>query len=188
MNLIKKIKKDVPPYVRIQRISRDIPSQKILAGAAKISNLRQILSSVMEKEKWRCGCIRCREVRENYDPKEKIRLFRQDYPSSDGKEIFLSFKNRNKTKLYSLLRLRITSENKAIIREIHTYGQLVPVSETRIAPQHKGFGRKLLKEAEKIVKKEFKLGEIAVISGIGARDYFRRLGYELKDTYMVKKI
>ena len=188
INLIKKIKKRIPYYTRIQRISRDIPSQKIIAGPAKISNLRQILFQSMEKEKWQCRCIRCREVKENFNPKEKVFLFRQDYESSGGKEIFLSFENKNRSKLYSLLRLRLTSRNNAIIREIHTYGLLISISEKGTAPQHRGLGKKLIKTAEKIVKKEFGLKKLSVISGIGARDYFRKLGYKLKNTYMEKGV
>ena len=193
IKLVKSIKKRIPYYIRIQRISRDIPSPSIVSGPAKISNLRQILAKIIKKECWRCKCIRCREIREAYDPKERIYLFREDYKASGGKEIFLSFENKNKTKLYSLLRLRITSQNKAIIREIHTYGRLHPLNQnctgqTRvISPQHKGLGKKLIKEAEKIAKKEFGLNKIAVISGIGARGYFRKLRYRLEDTYMIKR-
>ncbi len=191
INLLRSIKKEIPYYVRIQRISRDIPSQSIIVGPAKISNLRQILMKGMRKEGWQCKCIRCREIREKYNPKEKIYLFRENYNASNGREIFLTFENKNRTKLYSLLRLRIIPENSAIIREIHTYGQLQPIGRGRTSttsPQHKGFGRKLIKEAEKIVKKEWGLNKIAVISGIGARDYFRQMDYKLKDTYMVKLI
>ena len=186
VNLIKKIKKKIPYYIRIQRISRDIPSQRIITGGAGISNLRQIVAGESKKENWKCKCIRCREVKENYDPKEKPHLFRQNYKASDGKEIFLSFENKKRTKLFSLLRLRITSENKAIIREIHTFGRLVPVDEKKPAPQHQGFGRKLMKTAEEMTKKEFGLKEIAVISAVGTREYFKKLGYQPKDTYMVK--
>jgi len=188
IDFIKSIKKKIPYYVRIQRITRDIPSQRILVGGAKISNLRQILAEKIKKENWRCHCIRCREVKEKYNPEEKVYLFRQDYEASGGKEIFLSFENRNRTKLYSLLRLRITSQNKAIVREIHTYGQLVPVAEKNLAPQHRGFGKKIIKETEKIAKKEFDLNKIAVISGFGARNYFRKLGYKLENTYMIKNL
>ena len=204
INLIEKIKKKIPYYIRIQRITRDIPSQRIVKGGAKISNLRQILAEKIERENWKCKCIRCREVRENYNPKDynppttsshrrsrwapKIYLFRQDYEASGGKEIFLSFENKNRTRLYSLLRLRITSQNKAIIREVHTYGPLVPISEKKLAPQHRGLGKKLIKEAEKITKKEFNLNKIAVISGIGVRNYFSKLKYKLKETYMVKDL
>ncbi len=189
INLIKTIKKNIPFYVRIQRISRDIPSFRIVAGPAKISNIRQILKQNMKNENWHCKCIRCREVRNNYQIKEKLHLFRKDYNASEGKEIFLSFENKNRTKLYSLLRLRKTSQNKAIIREIHTFGQQLPINEKRLtalSPQHQGLGKKLIKEAEKITKKEFNLKKISVIAAVGARNYFRKLGYKLEDTYMVK--
>ncbi len=189
INLIRSIKKKIPYYVRIQRISRDIPSQSIITGPAKISNLRQILMNGMRKEGWQCKCIRCREIRERYDPKEKIYLFRKNYNASNGREVFLTLENKNRTKLYSLLRLRIVSENSAIIREIHTYGQLKPIGRGRtliISPQHKGLGKKLMEEAEKIVKKESTSRRIVVISGVGARGYFRNLGYKLVGTYMVK--
>ncbi|MDD3399951.1 MAG: tRNA uridine(34) 5-carboxymethylaminomethyl modification radical SAM/GNAT enzyme Elp3 [Candidatus Pacebacteria bacterium] len=194
IDLVKLIKKSIPPYVRIQRITRDIPSSSIIEGPAKISNLRQLLTANSKKEGWRCRCIRCREVREDYNPKEKLKLFRQDYKASGGREIFLSFEDSGQTKLYALLRLRILNEAEpqtAVIREVHTYGQQLSIEKGRTllaSPQHKGLGKKLLKEAEKIAKKEFGVNKIAVISGIGVRGYYRKLGYRLKDTYMAKAL
>ncbi len=196
VNLIKAIKKQVPYYVRIQRIIRDIPAQSIVTGPTKISNLRQVINKEIEKEGWKCHCIRCREIRKDYRPKEKLKLFRKDYNASEGKEIFLSFENINQTKLYSLLRLRILSQKQfipvlrgtAIIREVHTYGQQLPLKHKGISAQHKGLGRKLMREAEKIIKKEFGLKKIAVISAIGARPYFRKLNYKLKGNYMIKTL
>jgi len=208
IDLTKKIKLKIPYYVRIQRITRDIPSQYIIEGGAKISNLRQIVQEKMKNENLKCKCIRCREIREKYDPKEKVYLFRKDYKASEGKEIFLSFENKNRTKLFSFLRLRIplkghnrvttvtkvcpillVLKNAALIREIQTFGEVVPPHQIWWgAPQHRGFGKKLIKEAEKIVKKEFGLRKIAVISGVGVRDYFKKLGYRLKTTYMTKEI
>jgi len=191
MDLVKEIKKIIPYYVRIQRITRDIPSHSIVAGPAKISNLRQILVAQSKKQGWSCKCIRCREVRGDYNPKERLRLFRQNYNASSGKEIFLSFENKKRKKLYSMLRLRITSQNTAIIREIHTYGQqasLTKSSKSTKSPQHKGLGKKLVKEAEKIAKKEFGLKKILVISGVGVRGYYYNLGYKLENTYMVKEV
>jgi len=204
INLVKAIKKKIPYYVRIQRISRDIPSQLIVEGGAKISNLRQIVTKDMEIESWKCHCVRCREIRESYNPKEKLKLFREYYEASDGKEVFLSFEDKNQEKLYSLLRLRIPSQifskekhfisvlqGTAIIREIHTYGQQLSLGYNdilTISPQHKGLGKKLIKIGEKIAKEEFGLKKIAVISGVGARVYFQKLGYRLKEGYMIKGI
>jgi elongator complex protein 3 len=188
ISLVKSIKKIVPYYIRIQRITRDIPSQSIAAGPAKISNLRQIIANSFQKENWQCKCIRCREVKGNYDPKEKLKLFQQEYQASNGKEIFLSFENKDQNKLYSLLRLRINKKQIAFIRELHTYGQQLSINASSpLSPQHKGLGKKLIKEAEKIAKNN-KVKEIKIISGIGVRGYYRKLGYRLENTYMIKKI
>ncbi len=187
ITLLKKIKKKIPFYVRIQRISRDIPSFLVVAGPAKISNLRQIIANDQMREGWQCHCIRCREVKGRYNPKEKLFLHRQDYKASQGKEIFLTFENKKRTILYSLLKLRKTSKGVAMIREVHTYGQLLPVGMSpSVSPQHKGLGKKLIEEAEKIAKKEFGTNKIFVISGIGAKEYYKKLGYRPEDTYMVK--
>ncbi|MBU3964227.1 tRNA uridine(34) 5-carboxymethylaminomethyl modification radical SAM/GNAT enzyme Elp3 [Patescibacteria group bacterium] len=195
LEIIIAIKKTVPYYCRIQRIIRDIPSQYIIQGGTKTSNLRQMIEKISKQQGWQCKCIRCREVKDNYNPKEKIYLFRTDYEASNGKEIFLSFENKNRTLLHSLLRLRIPGEivlpvlkNSGIVREIHTYGKLVPISRKIKAPQHRGLGKKLMQEAERIIKKEFGLKNIAVISGVGVRGYYRKLGYGLKQTYMIKKL
>lgn len=200
INLLLEAKKQIPYYCRIQRLTRDIPSPSIVIGPAKISNMRQVLAKTSEKQGWRCKCIRCREVKQDYYPKEKLYLFRQDYLASGGKEIFLSYENKNRTRLYSLLRLRISSKNQfilvledaAIIRELHTYGQLHPIinrGRTPVkSPQHKGLGKKLIKKAEEITKKEFGLKKIAVISGVGVRTYYKKLGYKLENTYMVKSL
>ena len=210
ISLIKYIKSICPFWIRIARIYRDIAKEKIVSGS-KISNLREVIQKEMKEEKIACHCIRCREVKGKYNPAEKIYLFREDYLASEGKEIFLSFENKKRTKLYSLLRLRIPSfifesaevgppqifpvlKDAAIIREIHTYGQLRPLGKLgqgrtlTLSPQHRGLGKKLIKEAEKITKKEFHLNKIAVISGIGVRNYFKKLGYRLKNTYMIKSL
>jgi len=181
---IKEIKKLIPKYVRIERIVRDIPSPLIVEGGAKTSNLRQMIEADMKKEGWQCQCVRCREIKDT--TKEKVILFRDDYNASKGKEIFLSFEDKNRQHLYSLLRLRI-NKNEAIIREVHVYGQSASISKKNSETQHKGLGMKMIKEAEKIAKKEFKIKELKIISGVGARDYYRKkLNYKLEDGYMVK--
>ncbi|MDZ7612247.1 MAG: tRNA uridine(34) 5-carboxymethylaminomethyl modification radical SAM/GNAT enzyme Elp3 [Candidatus Moranbacteria bacterium] len=196
LELMKKIKAAIPPYVRISRLIRDIPEESILAGPS-ISNLRQLL----QQENVKCSCIRCREVKSSFSSKEKIVLNRIDYPASDGKEVFLEYVSPDKKKLFALLRLRIPSnrnqtvsffpalENSAIIRELHTYGKLVSLSQKNAqAPQHMGLGKKLIRKAEQIAGQEFDLEKIAVISGVGVRDYYRKRGYRLKDEYMMKKL
>ena len=147
IKLLKDISKKIPLYCRVIRIIRDIPGSRIAVGS-KISNLREIIAIQAKKEGWQCRCIRCREIKGDYDSKEKLKLFRQDYNASQGKEIFLSFENKTQGKLYALLRLRIPSyvfnssencsllvfsvlKNAAIIREVHTYGQLVPISQKK---------------------------------------------------------
>ncbi|MFZ2975582.1 MAG: tRNA uridine(34) 5-carboxymethylaminomethyl modification radical SAM/GNAT enzyme Elp3 [Candidatus Moraniibacteriota bacterium] len=191
----------IPPYVRISRLVRDVPESSIIAGP-KISNLRQLIA-----KKSTCPCIRCREVRSDYNLKEKIILNRIDYPASDGQEIFLEYStlpllNKERagvrSKLFALLRLRINNEksivpnvlkNSAIIREVHTYGKMNQINQKdTLSPQHIGLGKKLILEAEKIAKKEFRLDKIVVISGVGVRGYYRKLGYKLKDSYMVKNL
>jgi elongator complex protein 3 len=209
IEVVKEIKKIVPPWVRIERIIRDIPSPSIVTGTKDISNLRQIIAQDMEREGWSCQCIRCREIKGKYNVDEKIMLVRRDYQASEGTEIFLSFENESKTKLFSLLRLRVPGanakpvfpvlKNSALVREIHTYGLQIPISgksvsarpngEARqLAAQHTGLGKKLIQEAEKIAKAEFKLKKIAAISGIGARAYWRNNNYKLKDGYMAKPL
>jgi len=206
IKLLIEIKREIPFWCRIQRIIRDIPSKDIVAGGVKISNLREVVQKEMREKGLKCKCIRCREVRDRDSPvgtvPEKLYLFREDYPASGGKEIFLSFEDKKRERLYALLRLRLPSQshqvrsleilpvlkNAAIIREVHTYGQMVPVGEKSLSPQHRGLGKKLIKIAEGITKKEFGVKKIAVIYGIGVRCYWRNLGYKVKDTYMIKKI
>lgn len=193
--LIIKIKNEIiPPYVRIARLVRDVPTPSIIAGPI-ISNLRQIIA-----KKSHCQCIRCREVKENYLQDEKIILNRIDYDASGGKEIFLQFISSDKKKLFALLRLRIPFQknsdhfikdlqNCTLIREVHTYGKLAKISkQDSNSPQHIGLGKQLLKEAEKISKQEFGFSKIAVISGIGVKNYYRKNGYRQKGTYMVRNI
>jgi elongator complex protein 3 len=193
--LVVKIKNElIPPYVRISRLVRDVPATSIIAGPT-ISNLRQIIA----KES-RCQCIRCREARAGYIINEPVILDRIDYAASNGREIFLQYVSPDKKKLFALLRLRIPEnnnrdhfipalQNAALIREVHTYGKLTAIDrKDKTSPQHIGLGKKLMLEAEKIAKKEFNLNKIVVISGIGVRGYYKKLGYRQKDSYMIKSI
>jgi len=193
------IKTSLPYYVRVIRLIRDIPAESIEAGN-KVSNLRDLLQKEMEEKGLYCKCIRCREARKQVTNINEAKLFTDKYPASDGTEYFLSYASKDRKVLYAFLRLRISSQdgevqgfypelkNSALIREVHTYGQLVPIKEKGgKTVQHVGFGKKLMAEAEKITKKE-KLNRLAVISGIGVRQYYKKLGYKLEGTYMVKNL
>ena len=192
--LLSKIKKDIIPYwVRIQRVIRDIPSQYVVAGGGT-SNLREELHKKASREGWRCRCIRCREVKDNYDPEEKLKLFKEEFEASNGKEIVLTFENEKRTKLFSLLRMRIpadpypeTLKDSTIIREIHTYGQQTMIRDGEVlktSPQHKGLGKRLIQKAEELAPTK----KMSVISGIGARGYWKKNDYKLEGSYMIKKI
>ena len=199
VELLIRMKQAVPPYVRIERVIRDIPSTSIRAGSLS-TNLREEVHRRMRQRGVRCRCIRCRQVRETADG--AFGLLRRDYEASGGTEIFLSFEDPTTDRLSSLLRLRISSqvrggaahwlpvlEGAALIREVHTYGRHVPVHDHREgAAQHRGFGWRLLQEAERIAREEFGLRRMAVIAGAGVREYYRRFGYALDDTYMMKSL
>ncbi|RMD59686.1 tRNA uridine(34) 5-carboxymethylaminomethyl modification radical SAM/GNAT enzyme Elp3, partial [Candidatus Parcubacteria bacterium] len=186
--LIAECKAMVPPFVRIVRLIRDIPSESIEAGNL-VTNLRQIL----QQEKVNCRCIRCREIREQQSRAvHKLKIL--SYSASGGQEFFLSFEDYQ-NRLYAFCRLRLPSDklpvpsplkNAALVRELHVYGELVPVGG-KAKVQHRGLGTKLMQKAEETAKK-FGFKKIAVIAGVGARPYYRRLGYRLQYTYMVKRI
>lgn len=179
-NTIAEIKKDIPEWCRVIRVIRDIPSDDIIAGS-KISNLRQIL----QNKGVVCRCIRCREIRDLEI--KKTELVRREYEVAEGKEVFLSYEDTSQDKLIGLCRLFLPSDNIAMIRELHVYGTQTPVGDKGKKSQHKGLGGKLLSEAERIAKKEG-YQKMKIISGVGVRDYYRKKGYRLVDTYMVKKI
>ena len=213
--LIVKIKKLTPPWVRITRLIRDIPEESIVAGN-KITNLRQLIGNKAKGDGWECKCIRCREAGhqdkifndqfsrlDSIESKRAIskqfsslKFSKFKYQANKGTEYFLSFESTDKKVLYAFLRLRINNnsnenfipelQNSAIVRELHTYGQLTSLGDEGEI-QHTGMGKKLLDQAEKIAKKH-RLNKIAVISGIGVRGYYEKLGYKLEGMYMVKNI
>ena len=193
VGLIADIKNAIPGYVRIPRVMRDIPTRFIVAGCRDLS-LRSGVKEVMKAKGMQCRCTRCREYghrrRDGWKTGEPG-LHRLDYDASGGTEIFLSFEDDAGT-LFGLLRLRIGQGDiyPATVREIHIFGSEVPIGEQDdLAAQHKGLGSALMKEAERIARDEFAADSIAVISGVGARDYFRHgFGYKPEGPYMCKKL
>jgi len=201
VNLTVNIKSIVPKYVRISRVLRDIPSKFIVAGLK--DSLRDIVRERMREQAIECRCIRCREYGHRARAGRNIgepRMVRLDYDASGGLEIFLSFEDAEET-LFGLLRMRVQSVpvpalggglngDYALIRELHVFGPEVPLSEQRIeAAQHKGLGKALLREAELIARNEFKACRMVVLSGTGAKEYYRtEFGYGSQGDYMVKEL
>lgn len=193
MNVILYVKPKIHPWIRLNRIIRDIPSQYILSGIDNPS-MRQDIQIRMKKEKLICRCIRCREI--GGSEVTDYSLIIRRYYAQNGTEYFISFEacagkseTGNVDKLLGFVRLRIPSsqqfsffekvKNCALIRELHVYGTLNPtkgISNTNV--QHKGIGKKLMNEAEKIAILNG-YTKIAVISGVGVRNFYRKLGYIL---------
>ncbi len=189
IELLIAIKALVPKYVRISRLMRDIPGKFIIAGSRDLA-LRGTIRKKMEQTWLRCRCIRCREyghrLRDGWVI-GKPRLSRINYETVGGKEVFLSYEDQSET-LFGLLRLRING-GKAVVRELHIFGPEVPLGgRLERAAQHHGLGERLLREAERIAKGEFKAGRLSVLSGVGAKEYYRLLGYSSEGAYMVKEL
>jgi len=201
VDLVADIKAIVPKYVRISRVLRDIPVKFIVAGYK--DSLRGPVKQRMLEKGIECHCIRCREYGHRVAGGRKIGepvLKRMDYTASGGTEVFLSFEDENET-LFGLLRLRIQLETiplpgfenvspTAIVRELHVYGPEVPLkNQNSDAAQHKGLGKALLREAEHIAREEFKASQMLVLSGVGAKEYYRsEFGYHSEGDYMAKKL
>jgi elongator complex protein 3 len=188
--LIAQFKPNVPEYCRIMRIQRDIPETQIETGA-KMTNLRQYL---MQNYNVKCRCIRCREPKDQKINWSKVKIKVQKYPVAQGTEFFISAEDSTTDTLIGFVRMRYPSQalraeitkDSALIRELHVYGQAAALGETGEV-QHRGWGKRLMHHAEQLAKRDRKK-KMIVISGIGVREYYRRLGYRLEGPYMVKKI
>ncbi len=205
IRLIATIKEFVPPYVRIKRILRDIPAHQVAAGPNK-SDIREDIQRYMAKQGKRCRCIRCREIGQylykkkgEFDPDE-IELVQRKYDASGGIEHFLSFEEVKHDVIIGFLRLRELSEKSyrpefnemptIVIRELHVYGEALPVhiaGSNAYEWQHRGYGKELIAQAEEIGR-EKGYEKISVISGVGVRNYYRKVGYERDGPYMSKKL
>lgn len=201
IELMVRIKPLIPEYVRITRLYRDIPAPTIVDGS-KISNLRQVVHDEMKKRGLpSCRCIRCREVKGVTVDQKNLRMRITEYDASQGKEFFIQWEDSSLDKICAFIRLRFSSqyytgkkhfmkelEGAALIRELHVYGMHIPVNDREEgAQQHFGLGKSLLTEAENIARNAG-FRKMAVISGVGVREYYRKWGYRLEGTYMVKGI
>eukprot|EP00638_Chattonella_subsalsa_P009222 CAMPEP_0117757264 /NCGR_PEP_ID=MMETSP0947-20121206/14620_1 /TAXON_ID=44440 /ORGANISM="Chattonella subsalsa, Strain CCMP2191" /LENGTH=604 /DNA_ID=CAMNT_0005577109 /DNA_START=68 /DNA_END=1882 /DNA_ORIENTATION=+ len=190
--LILRVKAKVHPWIRLNRVIRDIPNTYITGGCQK-TNMRQLLLKELKRRGHVCRCIRCREVKGREFDGAKLKV--RKYKASGGWEYFISFESDDEMTLFGFVRLRIPSMQSeilpelkgcALIRELHVYGQLRKVGADG-KTQHKGLGKRLLKKAEQIALSHG-FFSLAIISGVGVREYYRKHGYQLKGTFMVKHI
>jgi ELP3 family radical SAM enzyme/protein acetyltransferase len=193
--LIKQFKMNITKQFRINRIIRDISGHYIIGGySQQFASIRQKLLEDMKENNWSCKCIRCREIKGNKITVAELEIM--EYEASGGTEYYISFESGSY--LIGFIRLRLnydTStrilpvlEKAALIRELHVYSTLSNVGDkNEYSLQHKGYGKRLLEKAEEIAKSKG-FNKIAIIAGTGVRNYYRKFGYELNQTFMIKSI
>lgn len=201
VDLVARILALVPPWTRVYRVQRDIPMPLVSSGVEH-GNLRELALARMKDMGTECRDVRTREVgiqeiHHKVRPYQ-VELIRRDYVANGGWETFLSYEDPEQDILIGLLRLRRCSPQSfrpelkggvSIVRELHVYGSVVPVSSRDPSKfQHQGFGMMLMEEAERIAREEHGSEKLAVISGVGTRNYYRKMGYELEGPYMVKQL
>ncbi len=199
IEIIAYAKRIIPRWVRVQRIQRDIPAQHIEAGVKK-SNLRQLAKARLHEMGYKCQCIRCREaglsrLAGRIADESNIKFLSDMYEACKGTEYFLSYEDLENDILIALLRLRFPCEphreelkHAALVRDLHVYGELVGLGERKEHSwQHRGYGARLLRKAEEIALDE-EYRKIAVMSGIGVREYYERVGYKREGPFMVKNL
>jgi elongator complex protein 3 len=197
IELIVDVKPQIPRYCRVNRVIRDIPSTNVVEGNRRTS-LRQDVHKEMKRRGTRCQCIRCREVRAKLVEPGNLVWNDRQYLAGDAEEHFLSFATGD-DRIAGYLRLSLPGPNSidlemrdlmgaAIVREVHVYGQSLEVGEEQSgAAQHSGLGTDLMRRAEKIAS-EKGYRRMAVISALGTRGYYQRLGYQLGESYMLKEL
>lgn len=191
VKLLIEFKKQVPKYCRIMRIMREIPPEFLVAGTTRI-DLRKVVHEKMKEQEIKCKCIRCREIGfallQGKEINKNLRLNKLIYGASRGKEFFIEIVNQEDI-ILGLIRLRIPDKSRTLfVRELHVYGPSLKIGmREKGKTQHRGFGKLLMDEAEKIAR-ELKCEKISVISGVGVREYYNNLGYKLEKDYMVCKV
>jgi len=189
VELVARIKVIVPRWCRIQRVQREIGAADIEDGP-KRGDLRVLAKERLRRAGLRCRCIRCREVglREVVPRPEDLSLIREEYESSGGTELFLSIEDRGRDVLVAYARVRLDRAG-ATVRELKVFGGIVPIhSEAKGRWQHRGFGRRLMGEAERIAREEFSVRRVRVTAGVGVRGYYRALGYDRDGPYMARSL
>jgi len=200
----------VPPWTRVYRVQRDIPMPLVTSGV-DTGNLRELALARMKELNLKCRDVRTREVgiqqiHNNVLP-NAVELIRRDYYANGGWETFLSYEDPAQDILVGLLRLRQCSEagsyrpevlaargpdgtlRCSIVRELHVYGTAIPIHGRDVSRfQHQGYGTQLMEEAERIAAEEHGSLKLLVISGVGTRHYYRKMGFELDGPLMSKSL
>uniref|UniRef100_A0A0G4I3R9 tRNA carboxymethyluridine synthase n=1 Tax=Chromera velia CCMP2878 TaxID=1169474 RepID=A0A0G4I3R9_9ALVE len=213
LDLLCDVKSKVHPWIRLNRVIRDIPNQTIIAGNQH-TNLRQMIDLEMKRRGLVCRCIRCREVKDLNSPEVSVTravLKERKYATLGGSEFFLSFELPDESRIFAFLRLRLREGERiekekrgeeghfaikelkgaALLRELHVYGVVVGVGESKgegdSRSQHAGFGWRLVKRAEEIAYSHG-FRRMAIIAGVGTRRYYAKFGYVLEGTFMTKDL
>ena len=196
-HLLADIKPTIRPYCRVNRVIRDIPAHHVVAGNTR-SSLRMDIQELMKANGTSCHCIRCREIRGQQVLPEELKLEDYQYRVAFADEHFLQYVTEN-DRLAGYLRLSIPDEKGkngpieelqgcAIIREVHIYGQSLPVgSEQTGAAQHIGLGSNLIEEACRI-SSACGYKRIAVIAAIGTRKYYESRGFFRGKYYLLRDL
>jgi len=201
VDLVARILALVPPWTRVYRVQRDIPMPLVTSGVDH-GNLRELALARMKDLGSECRDVRTREVGiqeiHNKIRPYEVEMIRRDYMANGGWETFISYEDPEQDILVGLLRLRKLSEETfrpelkggvSVVRELHVYGSVVPVATRDPTKfQHQGYGTLLMEEAERIALEEHGSRKLSVISGVGTRNYYRKLGYELDGPYMSKNL
>ena len=172
-----------PPYCRLTRVIRDIPGDDIVTGN-KTTNFREVVETSLSSQGLQSRDIRAREIRGRRVSAEDLHLDRVEYETAVGREIFLQFITED-DRLAGFLRLSLPKQpvfmdeiaESAMIREVHVYGALVGIGKKRTGrSQHLGLGRRLVEEAARLAATAG-YRDLAVISSVGTRVYYRGLGF-----------
>jgi elongator complex protein 3 len=202
VELVSRVKEMIPPWNRVMRVQRDIPLHQIEAGVDK-SHLRELAHTRLQEQGKRCNCIRCREVghraKDGVIPDvDDLQIIRRTYEASGGTEEFISVEDQEKDVLIGFIRLRIPSDKAhrpeitprtGLVRELHVYGRMNPVGQKiEDSWQHRGWGEELMAEAEKIALDDYDMNRMVVMSALGTKKYYARMGYQKDGVYVSKPL
>ena len=177
-----------PRYCRLARMIRDISSGDIVAGN-RVSNFREVAERALRASGRAPSEIRSREIRgEAVRGEPQLRTTR--YATSIGEEHFIEFVTGD-DRILGFCRLALPTtpsfvpelQRSALLREVHVYGASLELGDRHgDRAQHRGLGTRLIDEAARHAR-EAGFTDLAVISAVGTRDYYRRRGFRDGDLY-----